>query len=478
MTRKTIPTDMFISGEFQPGRGAELKLQNPATEEQVACFAGASTEQVDEAVVAARKAFDSGVWADAALRKETILRFADLVERNRDPLMELLLDEVGTPVSLKPNHVDTPVKFMRWLAEHGSRDRTRQLGLNPAGTGVSTIVYRPVGVVAAISAFNYPLLIGLTKIALALSTGSTTVLLGSPMAPLTILALGELAQEAGFPPGVVNFIAGAKDVGQALTSHASVDKISFTGSVDVGRQVMKQGAERLTDTVLELGGKSAAILLPGTDYRKVAFQLHARYARNAGQGCGSPTRILIEKSRYQEFCEASREAYEKIIVGDPRDPATILGPVVSSAQRDRIEGAVNQAVADGAEIIAGGGRPDRKKGWFMNPALIGNVDNDASIARDELFGPVSVVLPYESVDEAIDIANDSELGLKAYLFGDRKQCIELCSRLRVGTVQINGGSPLRPDAPNTGLKLSGNGSEWGEDGLMEFLVPQHIDVAV
>ncbi len=478
MTSRTIPTNMFIGGEFQPGQGAELKLQNPATEEQVACFASASPEQANEAVTAARNAFDSGIWADAALRKETILRFADLVERNRDPLMELLMDEVGTPVSLKPNHVDTPVKFMRWLAEHGTKERIRQLGLNSAGTGVSTIVYRPVGVVAAISAFNYPLLIGLTKISLALSTGSTTILLSSPIAPLTILALGELAREAGFPPGVVNFIAGAKDVGQALTSHPSVDKISFTGSVEVGREVMKQGAEGLRDTVLELGGKSAAILLPGTDYKKIAFQLHARYARNAGQGCGSPTRILIEKSRYEEFCEASREAYKRIVVGDPRDPATILGPVVSSAQRDRIEGAIDQAVANGAEIIAGGGRPDFEKGWFMNPALVGNVDNEAWIARNELFGPVSVVLTYETVDEAIEIANDSELGLKAYLFGDRRQCVDLCSRLRVGTVQINGGSPLRPDAPNTGLKLSGNGSEWGEDGLMEFLVPQHIDVAV
>jgi aldehyde dehydrogenase (NAD+)/betaine-aldehyde dehydrogenase len=478
MTSTNIPTEMFIGGELQAGRGAELALQNPATEEEFARFAGASTEQVDQAVAAARKAFDSGVWADPSLRKETILRFADLVQSKRDPLMEMLIDEVGTPASLKPNHVDTPVKFMRWYAEHGTKERVRQLGLNQTGTGVSTIVYRPVGVVAGISAFNYPLLIGLTKIALALSTGSTTILLGSPMAPLTILAMGELAREAGFPPGVVNFIAGSKDVGQALTSHPSVDKISFTGSVGVGREVMKQGAENLTDTVLELGGKSAAILLPGTDYKKFAFQLHARYARNAGQGCGSPTRILIEKSRYEEFCEASRDAYEKIIVGDPRDPATILGPVVSSAQRDRIESAVDQAVSEGAEIIAGGGRPDFEKGWFVNPALIGNVDNSAWIARNELFGPVSVVLTYETVDEAVDIANDSELGLKAYIFGDRKQCIDLCARLRVGTVQINGGSPLRPDAPNTGLKLSGNGSEWGEDGLREFLVPQHIDVAV
>jgi aldehyde dehydrogenase (NAD+) len=295
------------------------------------------------------------------------------------------------------------------------------------------------------------------------------------MAPLAVNLLGDLVRQAGFPPGVFNIFAGGAEVGRALTEHPGVNKVSFTGSVNVGRQVMQQAASGLRSVVLELGGKSAAIMLPGVDYGKYALQLHTRYARNAGQGCGSPTRILVEESRYEEFCEISRRVYPQIKIGDPRDPSTIVGPVVSQAQRDRIEATVAAAVAAGAKIIAGGGRPDIAKGWFTNPTLVGNVDNNAKIAREEIFGPVSVVITYRTVEEAIQIANDSPLGLKAYLFGDKAQCLKLVPELYVGTVQINGGSPLRPDAPMMGYKHSGVGAEWGEDGLREFLLPQHID---
>lgn len=477
-TTNAPPTSLFINNASRNGEGEPLRIVNPATEELVAEFRGASVAQVDEAVAAARTAFDSGVWEDPALRKATLLKFADLIDQNRDPLMDTLISEIGTPMNLKANHIDTPATFLRWFAEMGTRDRTRQLGYNATYTAVSTVAYRPVGVVAAISAFNYPILIGATKIGAALATGCTTVLLSSPQAPLAVSLLGELARRAGFPPGVVNVISGGAEVGRALTEHAGVDKISFTGSVHVGRQVMRQAANGLRGVVLELGGKSAAIMLPGADFNKYAQSLHARYARNAGQGCGSPTRILVEESRYEEFAEISRKVYPQIKIGDPRDPATIVGPVVSSAQRDRIEAGVAQAVAAGAKIIAGGGRPKLAKGWFLNPALVGHLDNGAKLAREEIFGPVSVVLTYRSVDDAIRIANDSELGLKAYVFGAREQCLKIVPRLRVGTVQINGGSPLRPDAPMTGLKLSGFGSEWGEDGLREFVRPQHIDCAL
>lgn len=474
----TFDTQLLIDNATVAGAGEAITVTSPVTEEVVAQFAGASVDQVDQAVMAARRAFDSGVWADPALRKAVLLKFADLLEQHRDSLMEALIAEVGSPVNLKANHIDTPAMFIRWFAEMGTRDRTRHLGPNPALTAVSTVAYRPVGVVAAITAFNYPLLIGLTKIGAALACGCTTVLLSSPLAPLAVLAIGRLVREAGFPPGVVNLIAGGASVGQALTAHHEVNKISFTGSVAVGKAVMRQAADGLRGVVLELGGKSAAILLPGTDYDKHALWLHARYARNAGQGCGSPTRILVEASRYEEFVAASRKAYAQIQVGDPRDPATIVGPVVTAAQRDRIEAGVARAVEAGAQVLAGGGRPDIAKGWFTNPVLVGGLDNQATLAREEIFGPVSVVLTYRTVDEAIQIANDSELGLKAYLFGPRDQCLKLVPRLRVGTVQINGGSALRPDAPMQGYKLSGMGSEWGEDGLREFVVPQHIDLAL
>ena len=331
---------------------------------------------------------------------------------------------------------------------------------------------------AAITAFNYPILIGATKIGAALAAGCTAVLLSSPQAPLAVLLLGNLIRRAGFPPGVVNVLAGGADVGRALTEHPDVAKVSFTGSVNVGRQVMQQAAAGLRSVVLELGGKSAAVMLPGVDFNKYALSLHTRYARNAGQGCGSPTRILVEESRYDEFVAISRKVFPQITVGDPRDPKTIVGPLVSSAQRDRIEAGVAKAVDEGAVILAGGGRPDIKKGWFLNPTLVGGLDNQARLAREELFGPVSVVLTYRTVAEAIRITNDSPLGLKAYLFGATADCLKMVPELYVGTVQINGGSPLRPDAPMMGYKHSGVGAEWGEDGLREFLLPQHIDCPV
>lgn len=477
-TERSVQTAMFINNEDLAGEGERIRVIGPATEELVCEFPGASAAQVDAAVKAARAAFESGVWSDPAFRKATLLKFADLISENRDELMETLISEVGSPVNLKANHIDTPANFIRCFAEMGTRDMTRHLGPNPTGTATSSVAYRPVGVVGAITAFNYPILIGGTKIGAALAVGCTAVLLSSPQAPLTVLMLGDLARRAGFPPGVVNIIAGGAEVGRALTSHPDIDKVSFTGSVHVGREVMRQAADGLRGVVLELGGKSAAIMLPGVDYRKYAFQLHARYARNAGQGCGSPTRILVEESRYEEFCEISREVYPRITVGDPRDPETIVGPVVAASQRDRIEAGLARAVEEGAEIIAGGGRPEMEKGWFINPALVGGLDNSATLAREEIFGPVSVVLTYKTVDEAIAIANDSELGLKAYVFGDKAECLRIAPRLRVGTVQINGGSPLRPDAPMNGYKHSGLGAEWGEDGLREFVSPQHIDLAL
>ncbi len=279
-------TDLLIDNVGQPGQGAALQVVSPVTEEVVAEFRGASVEQVDQAVRAAKVAFENGTWSDPALRKATLLRFADLLLRHRDDLMDALLAEIGTPINLKPNHIDTPAAYIRWFAEAGTRDRTRHLGYNAALTGISTVAYRPVGVVAAITAFNYPILLGASKIGMATACGCTTVLLSSPLAPLAVALMGELVREAGFPPGVVNIVSGGADVGRALTSHPDIDKVSFTGSVNVGRQVFQQAAAGLRGAVLELGGKSAAIMLPGVDFDKYALQLHARYARNAGQGRG------------------------------------------------------------------------------------------------------------------------------------------------------------------------------------------------
>lgn len=475
-----MPTQLLIGGQAVTGEGALIRIVNPATTLMVTEFAGASAVQVGDAVENARQTFQNSTWAfDVALRQRALARFAELVEQHADELMELLIQENGSPISLKHNQVGYPVEFLKWFAEEAVRDRTLDLGPNRSGKARSRVEYRPVGVVAAISSYNYPLQIAIIKIGAALAVGCTAVLLSSPQAPLGIARLGELALEAGVPAGVLNVISGGADAGIALCEHPGIDKISFTGSVAVGQKVMAQAVQGLKGVVLELGGKSPAILLPGVDFSKLAYNLHRRYARNAGQGCGSPTRLLVEESRLDEFLDASRIAYQKLQVGDPRDPETVVGPLISEAQRTRVEGMVSRAVQDGAQIVAGGGRPEGLSGWYMNPVLIAGITNEAAIARQEIFGPVGVVLTYRTVDEAITIANDSELGLRAYLFGDDAQCAQLAPRLRAGTVLINGGGgDPRPDAPGCGYKLSGIAPEGGEDGIREFLLTQHIDCAL
>jgi aldehyde dehydrogenase (NAD+)/betaine-aldehyde dehydrogenase len=471
-----LRTDLLINGKSVPGLGSALTVINPATEEPVVTFAGSALDQVDLAVGAARAAFNNeGAWSNPQVRRAALHTLASLMLENSDALMGLLVEEIGTPISLKPAQFDAPVSVLRWFADAAMQERSRELPSLAAGKAAGIVAHRPVGVVAAIAAYNYPLMLAVTKIGAALAAGCTAVLLPSPQGQLAILMLADLIERAGFPPGVINILAGGADVGRALSAHPGVDKTTFTGSVQVGRLVMQQAATGPRDIVLELGGKSAAILLPGVVFEDHVQALHARYARNAGQGCAAPTRILVERSRLDEFITLSRAAYEKLVVGDPRDRRTVVGPLISSAHRDRVESYVAEAVAGGAKIAAGGGRPAQQRGWFMNPTLVAEVDNRARIAREELFGPVAVLLPYSDLDEAIAIANDSEFGLKAYLYGDAALSRSLAPRLRVGTVEVNGGSGFRPDAPMCGYGQSGIGCEWGEEGILEFMKTQYID---
>jgi len=473
-----FPEHLVIGGQRVAGEGAELRIVDPATGQLAGTFRAASPAQIDAAARSARQAFQSDAsWADPQVRSRCLSKFADLIERHGDELMALMQREMGTPISLRTNQVGYPVDFLRWYAQRVLEPRGRDLGDNRSGTARSRVAKRPVGMVAAITSYNYPLQISIIKLGAAFVAGCTGILLSSPQAPLAVARMGELALEAGFPPGVFNVIAGGADVGKALCEHPAVDMISFTGSVAVGRLVMAQAVQGLKGVTLELGGKSAAILLPGTDYSRLALPLHRRYARHAGQGCGSPTRLLVEESRLDEFIAESRKAYESLVVGDPADPATIVGPLVSEAHRARVEGMIEQALAEGGRIVAGGGRPQRP-GWYLNPTLVAGLTNQATLARQEAFGPVAVVLTYRTVDEAIAIANDSEMGLRAYLFGDPDQCEAIAPRLRVGWVNINGGGgDPRPDAPQCGYNLSGVGVEGGEEGIDEFLLTQHLDCA-
>ncbi len=474
----TVPwsQDMLIDGNLVRGESTDcIVVENPATEETLIEVPAASAEQVGRAVDAARRAFESEMWKDRELRRKVLLTMADTLEENADVLTASIVHEVGTPVSLARSlQIGEPIALLRAFAELTLVDRDRPLGIveGPVRSD-AVITYQPSGVVAAIAAYNYPLLFLATKLGGAIAAGCTTVLLPSPQAPLSILLLARLLQQADLPPGVVNVIFGGADVGQALTTHPDVNKISFTGSVDVGRMVMAQAAPGLKRVALELGGKSPSILLPEAGINALTEQVHARYIRNAGQGCSSPTRILVHESRYHDFVDRSREALNSLVVGDPWDTTVVAGPLISSRHRDRVEGYVSRAVDAGGTVVAGGGRPDMPRGWYMNGTLVGNVTNKSEIAREELFGPVGVVLPYSTVDEAVAIANDSDFGLAATIYGDPSAAKALAPRLRVGTVMINGWIP-RQDKAGGGFKFSGMGREIGEEGVREFLETQFV----
>ncbi len=466
----------LIDGRFVAGEGDDIVLRNPATEEVLAVVNEPSMAQVDAAVMAARRAFESGIWRNAEERRAVLHRLADGLEARADEFRAALVAEIGTPVTISGFlQFQGPLDMLRDIAERATVDRTRHLGVdNRAPASESLIRYEPVGVVAAIGAYNNPLLYLASKAGAALVAGCTAVFCPSALAPLTALLFGEVVREAGVPEGVLNIIAGGRDVAKALGTHPEVDKVSMTGSVEVGRQVMRQAADSLKGLVLELGGKSPGIVLPGADLSKISLPLHGRYLRNAGQGCQSPTRLLVPRELFDDFVDKAREAFAQIPVGDPLDAATMAGPLITRAHRSKVEGNVDRAIAAGGTMLAGGGRPELERGWFMNGALLGGLGNDAEIARTELFGPVAIAIPYSDVDEAVAIANDSIFGLAASIFGPTDMALDVAARLRAGTVQINGGGAFRVDSVLGGWKQSGTGREWGEDGVREYLETQHI----
>ncbi|MFF1261243.1 aldehyde dehydrogenase family protein [Streptomyces sp. NPDC058321] len=465
--------DLRIGRSFEPGAGAPIPVFNPATEELIAKVGAADAGQVRRAVRAARGALERGELGSAEERAACLHRLADVMEARTEEILESVVAEVGTPVSTARGlHVSTPVRVLRWLAEATLTDRTEYLGREPGPpVNEAMVMYRPVGVVAGIAAYNYPLMFAAMKVGSAFAAGCPTVLLSSPHSPLTLLDFARWVDEAGFPPDAVSVLAGGVEVAQELIRRPEVAKISFTGSVPAGTEVMKSAADGLRGVVLELGGKSAAIVLPSVDPADVMDALHTRYLRNAGQGCGSPTRILVHRSRMEEFTEASRTFYDEVVVGDPRDPDTLVGPVIGEQHRRRVQGYIDAALNGGGHVLAEGRLPDTDRGWYVRPTLIGGLPNGAEINQEEIFGPVATVQSYDDVDEAVALANATKFGLHASVFGPHDEAMALAPRLEAGLVTFNGGAPVRVDAPNGGWKESGIGRERGEAGIREYLEP-------
>lgn len=476
------PESCFIAGVWEKGEiDQAISVIDPMTEAVVAELRSASVGQAASAVSAARRAFDSGHWPrlDPLVRSSTLHRLADRFEAEADRFAQLLVTEIGTPTSLaRSGQVDAAVELLRWFADAaatGPRPGFEELlaGHRTPAPSRSILRQEPVGVVAGLTAFNFPLLLLVRKLGGALAAGCTIVVMPSPRAPLSTIAFMKLVQESDLPPGTVNLIVGGPDVGKQLTSSPEVDMITFTGSRAVGQAVMEEAAKSIKKVVLELGGKSANIVLPGADVAAAVRPSLLRYSLNAGQACGATTRTFVMEADYDGYVETAREVFANMVVGDPRDATTVVGPLIRAEQRAFVEGYIERALAEGATVEAGTSTfPET--GYFVAPQLIGGVTNDSEIASEELFGPVGVIISVRSVEEAVKLANVSSFGLNASVWGPTDAALDVARRLRTGSVAINGGGGARPDAPWGGFKESGIGREGGEAGLREFLEMKHI----
>jgi aldehyde dehydrogenase (NAD+) len=474
--------ELVREGWLRTSGETSIDLVDPSLGEVVATVPASTTRDVEEAVRAARQAFDTGVWNGRSARERSagLGRLVEVLSSYKEEFAQIGTLEVGTPITLSRGlHAGAPIAFFDWFADAalrgpmGGYEEGLPLSEYPVMAS-STIFREPIGVVAAITAYNFPLLITSFKVGGALAAGCTAVLMPSPRTPLSAIAFARCAREAGLPPGAVSVVLGDAGIGTALTLAGGVDLVTFTGSVAVGRKVMEQAARGLKRVVLELGGKSPNVLLPGTDVDAAVRPSILRYTRNSGQGCGATTRTLVPREAYDHYASAAAGVIKNLVVGDPWEETTDLGPLIRGDHRDRVEAYVARALDAGAVLAAGGGRPDIGRGFFMNPALVGGVTNDAEICQEELFGPVGVLLPYDSVDEALAIANGTRYGLNANVWGPTDQAMRFARRLKAGTVTINGGGADRPDAPWPGAGDSGVGIDRGMEGFREFFHVRHV----
>ena len=466
----------FIDGQWVEGAGETMQSFNPTTGEVLGEFRQASMEQVDQAIDAARAAFDRGPWSatSAAERSAILHRLADLMEQSKDVLAECITADVGVPVDWAQPPIDAVRRFAE-LALNGP-DGWYEKALLPDPDSTSVLVREPIGVVVALSTWNSPYITAIWKLCGALAAGCTVILQCSPKGALCTLALWRLIAELDLPPGVVNMILGEVATGERLTTSPKVDMVSFTGSANIGARVMAQAAPTLKKVVLELGGKSPNIILPGIALEPTIKPSIDRIIANAGQQCGTTSRILVHEDQFDEFVALASAYLDDVVVGDPRDPKSSLGPVVDQGQLSSIQGYVDRALAAGGTIVAGGndlpsGLPG---GAFIAPLLIAGLSNDSEFCQEEQFGPVASILTYKTVEEAIEIANDTKYGLNAMVFGPTQDAIAVARRLRGGTAVVNGRGKNR-DAPWGGTGRSGVGREGGNEGFREFFEVKHLN---
>lgn len=470
--------ELFIDGAWTPASSDDhLTVINPATEERIGEVAQASTSDVVRAIAAARRAFDEGPWPRMAPaeRARYLAAFHAALVRRKEELVDLVVTEAGsTRMVADFLQVQTPLDHLAWWAERAASFPYME-PLPPVtgmGLGQGVILKEPVGVVAAITPFNFPIFLNLWKLGPALAMGNTVVLKPSPYTPLEAFVLAEVLAEIGLPPGVVNVVTGDAAAGAELTTNPGVDLISFTGSDVVGRKVMEQASGGLKKVLLELGGKSPNIIFGGADLDRLLPMAVMGFTIHCGQGCALTTRILVQRSMHDELVERMRAFLGFFSVGDPSDPSVMMGPLIREEQRARVERFVASGIEAGAEVAFGGGRPAGvDRGFFVEPTLFTGVENSMEIAQEEIFGPVGVVIPFDSEDDAIRIANDTRYGLGGGIWHpDPARAFELARQIRTGMVTINGGGGgFTPFGTFGGYKHSGIGRELGDHGLHEYV---------
>jgi len=480
----------YINGSWVAGTGKPITVTSPGTEELVAEVDGASLAQVESAVHAARHAFDSGGWPTSAPEERiaTVLRFAEALESRRESLTETVIQEAGCPRLISQTvQVDMALKSIRELADLYGRMPAWQHSDAPladymVGPSLRLSInrYEAAGVVAAITPYNFPLITNVWKVVPALLAGCTTVLRPSPLTPLEAIVFGEAADEAGIPAGVLNIVVEAgNEGGMLLSTHPDVDVVSFTGSTDIGRVIAAQAAPTLKRVILELGGKSVQLHLPDVcdDLAGIVGAAMAVFVSHAGQGCALQTRLLVPEHRRADVVQAVAAAASQLTIGDPSSLETMVGPLISAKQVERVDGIVRDAVTAGGVIAVGGRRPGHlDRGHFYEPTVIDVTSSANPVAQREVFGPVLAVQGYRDVDDAIAITNGTPYGLSGGVYTkDLALGMSVAERIRSGTVQVNTGW-ASGYTPMGGFKQSGYGRERGAAGIRSFQELKHIVV--
>jgi acyl-CoA reductase-like NAD-dependent aldehyde dehydrogenase len=474
---------VFVGGAWaEPGGDEAIEVISPHTEEPIATVAAAGPAEVEQAVAAARTAYDEGPWPrlDPAERIAAVRRLAELYGARRKEMAQLITSEMGAPISFSRFAQATlPMILLNAFADLAEAYPWEERRPGHYGSDI-TVRKEPTGVVAAIVPWNMPQFLVVGKLAPALLAGCPIIIKPAPETPLDALLLAELVVEAGLPEGLVSILPGGREVGELLVGHPGVDKVSFTGSTAVGRQIAATCGAALKRVSLELGGKSAAIVLDDADPATVAEGVKVAGLMNSGQACVAQTRVLVPSARHDEYVDAIAAMVEGLVVGDPSDKATEIGPMVAQRQQDRVRGYIEAGQQEGAKLVVGGtGLPDGvDRGWYVKPTLFAGVDNGMRIAREEIFGPVLSVIPYGNDDDAIRIANDSEYGLSGSVWtADVERGMAAARLVRAGSFGVNEPYSMDPGAPFGGMKASGIGRELGREGLEGYLETKAISVA-